>query len=64
MNAKWSTFGNVIALCDVIYYLGRNKIRYRCNNTDIYYTPTVQVYNLDIKFKSQKQFDIFKKKFG
>ena len=64
MNAKWSSDGNVIDLCNVIYYLGRNKIPYRCNNIDIYYIPTIQVYNVDIKFKSNKQFLVFKKKFG
>lgn len=63
INGRWSSFGDVVKLCDVVYYLGRNKILYRCNNLDRYHIPTIQVYDLDIKFKSNKQFIAFKKRF-
>jgi len=61
---KWQTIGDVVKLCNVVYYLGRNKIPYKCNNLGIYHIPTVQTYELDIKFKSNKQFLAFKKRFG
>ena len=63
-RARWSTFGDVIQLCEVVYYLGRNNIPYRCNNMDTIYIPAIQIYDLDIEFKSKRQFDIFKKRFG
>jgi hypothetical protein len=64
IRGKWRSHGNVIKLCEVVYYLGRNKIPYQCNNMDTIYIPAIQVYDLDIKFKSNRQFIAFKKRFG
>lgn len=64
LRAKWQTMGNVLKLCDVVYYLGRNKIPYRCNNRDTINLSDIILYDLDILFKSNKQFLAFKKRFG
>jgi len=63
-KGKYKSFGDVIKLCDVVYYLGRNKISYRCNNLDTINLSDIIIYDLDIDFRSNKQFLAFKKRFG
>jgi hypothetical protein len=64
LRGRWTSFGDVIKLCDVVYYLGKNKIPYRCNNLDTINLSNIIVYDLNIDFKSNKQFLAFKKRFG
>lgn len=67
INVRWmwasASASDVVKLCDVVYYLGRNKIPY-VYNLDCWNMSTVHFHNLDIKFKSNKQLISFKKRFG
>lgn len=64
LKCKWKSHGNVVRLCAVASYLGRNNIPYRCNNLSNICLEHIRVYDLDIYFKSNKQYLAFKKRFG